>query len=203
MIGVYNIALMKPWMFAGIALIAGAGLGGPRAAAYPLPVLRRAEPKRSLRPEQAPPLRPANATLTAIPGIKVGHHTLAERSTGCTVILIEGGATAGVDVRGAAPATKETDLLSPANLVEQIHAISLSGGSAFGLDSASGVMKYLEDKGIGFPFCGAPVRTVPAAALFDLPVGNAKIRPTPDCGYRAAVAASSAAVPEGSVGAGA
>ena len=149
------------------------------------------------------PARPRNATLTSVPGIRVGHHTLTERPTGCTVILTEGGATAGVDVRGAAPATKETDLLGPANLVEQIHAIVLSGGSAFGLDSASGVMKYLEDRGIGFPFGGAHVPTVPAASLFDLPIGNPKIRPTADCGYRAAVAASSAPVTDGSVGAGA
>src|SRR5947199_10534319 len=98
------------------------------------------------------PFRAAeNATLTAVPGVKVGHFTLKERPTGCTVILVEAGATAGVDVRGAAPATRETDLLSPANIVQQIHAISLSGGSAFGLDAASGVMKYLEEKGIGFP----------------------------------------------------
>src|SRR5437879_1364404 len=79
----------------------------------------------------------ANATLTAVPGVKVGHFTLKERPTGCTVILVEAGATAGVDVRGAAPATRETDLLSPANVVQQIHGISLSGGSAFGLDAAS------------------------------------------------------------------
>src|SRR5947207_6692093 len=87
-----------------------------------------------------------NLTLTAVPGVKVGHFTLKERPTGCTVILVEAGATAGVDVRGAAPATRETDLLSPANVVQQIHGISLSGGSAFGLDAASGVMKYLEEK---------------------------------------------------------
>src|SRR5437879_6826447 len=85
-----------------------------------------------------------NATLTAVPGVKVGHFTLKERPTGCTVVLTEGGATAAVDVRGAAPATRETDLLNPVNVVQQIHAIALSGGSAFGLDSAGGVMKYLE-----------------------------------------------------------
>src|SRR5437870_5037022 len=119
---------------------------------------------------QRPPAA-ANDTLTAVPGIKVGHHTLAERPTGCTVVLAEAGATAGVDVRGAAPATRETDLLNPMNVVEQIHAVTLSGGSAFGLDSATGVMKYLEEKGIGFPFGGAHVPTVPGASLFDLPVG--------------------------------
>lgn len=151
-------------------------------------------------------LQPAahtNNTLTAVPGIKVGHHTLTERPTGCTVILAEAGATAGVDVRGAAPATRETDLLNPVNLVQQIHAIVFSGGSAFGLDSAAGVMKYLEEKGIGFPFGGAHVPTVPGASLFDLPVGDPKIRPTADCGYRAAKSATDAAVSEGSVGAGA
>ena len=145
----------------------------------------------------------SNATLTAVPGIKVGHQTLAARPTGCTVILAEAGATAGVDVRGAAPATRETDLLNPVDIVQQIHAIVLSGGSAFGLDAAGGVMKYLEDKGIGFPFGGAHVPTVPGASLFDLPVGNPKIRPTADCGYQAARAATDEPVTEGSVGAGA
>ncbi len=87
-----------------------------------------------------------NVTLTAVPGIKVGHHTLTERPTGCTVVLAEAGATAAVDVRGAAPATRETDLLDPVNLVQVAHAIVLSGGSAFGLDSASGVMRYLEER---------------------------------------------------------
>lgn len=144
-----------------------------------------------------------NATLTAVPGIKVGHHTLAERPTGCTVVLVEAGATAGVDVRGAAPATRETDLLSPGNLVQVAHAIVLSGGSAFGLDSAAGVMRYLEEKKIGFEFGRAYVPIVPAAALFDLSVGDGTIRPSADCGYRAASAASTAPVREGSVGAGA
>ena len=142
-----------------------------------------------------------NATLTAVPGIKVGHYTLTERPTGCTVILVEGGATAGVDVRGAAPATRETDLLDPVDLVQQIHAVALSGGSAFGLDSASGVMKYLEEKGVGFPFGGVHVPTVPAASLFDLQVGNPRIRPTAECGYQAARAARTTPVKEGSVGA--
>src|SRR6266566_4467314 len=97
------------------------------------------------------PVRAAemNTTLTAVPGVKVGHFTLKERPTGCTVVLTESGATAAVDVRGAAPATRETDLLNPVNVVPQIHAIALSGGSAFGLDAATGVMKYLEEKGIG------------------------------------------------------
>ena len=144
-----------------------------------------------------------NSTLTAVPGIKVGHHTLTERPTGCTVVLAEAGVTAGVDVRGSAPATRETDLLNPVNLVQVAHAVVLSGGSAFGLDSASGVMKYLEEKKIGFEFGRSHVPIVPAAAIFDLPVGNGLIRPGADCGYQAARAASSGPVVEGSVGAGA
>ncbi len=145
-----------------------------------------------------------NLTLTAVPGVKVGHHTIVERPTGCTAILVENGATAGVDVRGAAPASAETDLLKPVNLVQQIFAISLSGGSAFGLDARSGIMRYLDDKNIGFKASGSiNVPIVPAASLFDLNVGsNPKSRPTADCGYRAAQAASSAPVTEGNVGAG-
>ncbi|MEO8257859.1 MAG: P1 family peptidase [Acidobacteriota bacterium] len=149
------------------------------------------------------PAAQVNRTLTAVPGVKVGHFTLGGRPTGCTVVLTEAGATAGVDVRGTAPATRETDLLNPVDIVQQIHAIVLSGGSAFGLDSATGVMTYLEEKGIGFPFGGAYVPTVPAASLFDLAVGDSKIRPTADCGYQAAKAATSGPVVEGSVGAGA
>ena len=146
---------------------------------------------------------PKNATLTAVPGIKVGHHTLSERPTGCTVILAEAGVTAGVDVRGSAPATRETDLLNPVNLVQIAHAIVLSGGSAFGLDSASGVMRFLEERRIGFAFGAAHVPIVPAAAIFDLSVGDGRIRPGADCGYQAARAATDMRVPEGSVGAGA
>lgn len=144
-----------------------------------------------------------NATLTAVAGVKVGHHTLTERPTGCTVVLVEAGATAGVDVRGAAPATRETDLLDPVNSVQQVHAIVLAGGSAFGLDAASGVMRYLEEKRIGFAFGSARVPIVPGAALFDLRVGDPMVRPAGDCGYRAAAGASAAPVAEGNVGAGA
>src|SRR5262249_9154347 len=118
-------------------------------------------------------------------------------------ILAEAGATAGVDVRGAAPATRETDLLRPGNVVQMVHAIVLSGGSAFGLDTASGVMRYLEEKRIGFEFGPSHVPIVPAAALFDLGVGDGTIRPAADCGYQAARTASAAPVQEGSVGAGA
>jgi L-aminopeptidase/D-esterase-like protein len=142
--------------------------------------------------------------LTAVTGIKVGHHTLTERPTGCTVILTEAGAVAGVDVRGGAPGTRETDLLDPVNMVQKVHAIVLAGGSAFGLDSASGVMRYLEEKGVGFDAFVAKVPIVPAAILFDLGVGGSpKIRPSAECGYAAAQAATDGPVAEGSVGAGA
>jgi L-aminopeptidase/D-esterase-like protein len=142
--------------------------------------------------------------LTGIAGIKVGHSTLAERPTGCTVVLAEAGAVAGVDVRGAAPGTRETDLLNPVNLVDRVQAIVFAGGSAFGLDAASGVVRYLDERKVGFPTPYGPVPIVPAAILFDLGVGsNPAIRPGADCGYRAATAASTGAVEEGSVGAGA
>ena len=146
-----------------------------------------------------------NRTLTAVPGIKVGHHTLSERPTGCTVILAEGeGAAGGVSQRGGAPGTRETDLLDPANMVDKVNAVVLSGGSAFGLDAATGTVRWLEEHNIGWDVRIAKVPIVPAAILFDLPVGgNPRIRPTADCGYRAAEAASTAAVPEGTVGAGA
>src|SRR5262249_11630631 len=145
----------------------------------------------------------ANNTLTAVPGIAVGHYTLTERPTGCTVIIIERGATAGVDVRGAAPATSETDLLTPEKMVQAIYGISLSGGSTFGLESRGGVLKYLEEKKIGIAYGGMRIPIVPAASIFDLPVGDARIRPGADCGYRAAMAATTNPVQEGSVGAGA
>jgi len=146
----------------------------------------------------------AGSGLTRVPGIKVGHFTLAERPTGCTVVLTEGGAVAGADVRGGAPGTRETDLLSPVNTVEKVHAIVLSGGSAFGLDAASGAVRYLEERGVGFDVGVAKVPIVPAAILFDLGVGGRPdVRPGADCGYNAAKAASDGAIPEGSVGAGA
>jgi L-aminopeptidase/D-esterase-like protein len=141
--------------------------------------------------------------LTAVAGIKVGHHTLRERPTGCTVILTEAGAVAGVDVRGGAPGTRETDLLDPVNTVQKVNAIVLAGGSAFGLDAASGVVRWLDEKGFGYDARVAKVPIVPAAILFDLGVGDAKIRPTADCGYAAAQAATDGPVAEGSIGAGA
>ena len=142
------------------------------------------------------------AGLTAVAGLKVGHVQVAGRPTGCTVVLAEGGAVGGVDVRGSAPGTRETDLLNPINTVEKVHAVVLSGGSAFGLDTASGVMRYLDEHEIGFATGFGKVPIVPAAVLFDLNVGDPKIRPTADCGYRASVAASSGVVAEGNVGAG-
>lgn len=146
----------------------------------------------------------SNSTITAVPGIKVGHYTLTERPTGCTVILVEGDAVGGVSQQGAAPATRETDLLHPLNLVDKVNAVVLTGGSAFGLDAASGVVRWLEEHNVGFPTASGRVPIVPAAAIFDLSVGrNPKIRPTADCGYRAAAAASASAVAEGTVGAGA
>ena len=142
--------------------------------------------------------------ITNVTGIKVGHFTRPERPTGCTVILAEYGAVGGVDVRGSAPGTIETDLLDPVNLVPHVHAIFLSGGSAFGLDVATGVRKYLYERKIGFETRVAKVPIVPGAILFDLAVGNRPdIWPTADCGYRAAMAASDGPVAEGNVGAGA
>jgi len=145
----------------------------------------------------------AGGSITDVPGIKVGHFTLTERPTGCTVLLCEAGGTAGVDVRGSAPGTRETDLLNPINMVQQVQAILLSGGSAYGLDAATGVMRYLEERGLGFPIGGGVVPIVPAAILFDLGVGNFKIRPNAESGYQACVAASTGPVAEGNVGAGA
>ncbi len=142
-------------------------------------------------------------SITDIPGILVGHYTDAENKTGCTVILCPpDGAVGGVDVRGPAPATRETDLLRPGHLVERVNAVLLTGGSAFGLDAAAGVMRFLEEKNIGYDTGVARVPIVPAAAIFDLAVGSAKARPNADAGYRACVAATSGAVAEGRVGAG-
>jgi L-aminopeptidase/D-esterase-like protein len=143
------------------------------------------------------------ASITDVAGIKVGHFTDSRRPTGCTVIMCEEGAVGAVDVRGAAPGTRETDLLNPINTVQQVHAVVLSGGSAFGLDTATGVMRYLEERGIGFDTRVARVPIVPAAILFDLGVGDPKIRPDAEAGYKACKAATTDAPAEGNVGAGA
>jgi L-aminopeptidase/D-esterase-like protein len=145
----------------------------------------------------------AGKGLTAIPGLKVGHHTLDGRLTGCTVVLAEAGAVGGVDVRGGAPGTRDTELLNPVNTVPEVHAIVLSGGSAFGLAAADGVMKYLDEKGVGFRTSRGAVPIVPSAILFDLGVGDPGIRPGPDCGYAAARSAGPQPAAEGNVGAGA
>jgi len=141
--------------------------------------------------------------ITDVQGIKVGHFTESRRPTGCTVLLFENGAVAGVDVRGSAPGTRETDMLNPVNTVEKINAILLTGGSAFGLDAASGVMRYLDERGQGVRVGKAIVPLVPAAVIFDLGVGDGSIRPTAESGYKACQAASAGKVAEGSVGAGA
>ena len=146
----------------------------------------------------------ATLGLTAVDGIKVGHHTLTSRPTGCTVVLVEAGAVAGVDVRGGAPGTRETALLDPTKTVQEVHAIVLAGGSAFGLDAASGVVRYLAERDIGYDTRVAKVPIVPAAILFDLGVGDdPTIRPTAECGYRAAEVSTADTVAEGNVGAGA
>ncbi len=143
-------------------------------------------------------------SITDIAGIEVGHHTLTERPTGCTVILARDGAVGGVDVRGGGPGTREIALLDPVNSVQEVHGIVLSGGSAYGLETAGGVMRYLEEQGIGFETGVARVPIVPAAILYDLPVGGKPgVRPGADCGYAAASGAAAGLVAEGSVGAGA
>jgi len=142
------------------------------------------------------------SAITDVKGIKVGHYTDKEAATGCTVILCPTGAVAGADVRGSAPGTRETDLLRPMNLVEKVHAVMLSGGSAFGLDAASGVMRFLEERGFGHETMVARVPIVPAAILFDLNVGNPKIRPGAEDGYKACLKATDKKVAEGCVGAG-
>lgn len=141
--------------------------------------------------------------LTDITGIKVGHFTSLLRPTGCTAILVERGAIAGVDVRGGAPGTRETDLLKPTSTIQTIHAITLSGGSAFGLDSATGVMQFLAEKNIGFDVKVAKVPIVPAAVIFDLNLGDSPIYPTASDGYEAAKLATRGPFAVGNVGAGA
>ena len=144
-----------------------------------------------------------NSTLTAVRGVRVGHWTHRSGSTGCTVVLAEGGAVAGVDVRGGAPGTRETGLLSPEMTVGSVHAVLLTGGSAYGLAAADGVMQHLERQGEGFPVGNSVVPIVPAAVLFDLGVGDPEVRPDARSGRLAAEAASGGPVEMGSVGAGA
>ena len=155
-----------------------------------------------------------NNSLTSLQGILVGHYTDDKRPTGCTVVLCPDGAVAGVDVRGAAPGTRDTDALSPSNTVQEVHGVLLTGGSAYGLDAAGGVMRWLEERGHGFPVGPAIVPIVPAAVIFDLwvddfskarrePTKNPRIRPDAQAGYLACQAANSEPVEQGNVGAGA
>jgi L-aminopeptidase/D-esterase-like protein len=141
-------------------------------------------------------------SIASVPGIRVGHWTDLQAGTGCTVILCEGAAAVGVDVRGAAPATRETDLLRPGSLVGRAHAVLLTGGSAFGLSAATGVMRFLEERQVGIQMRSGVVPIVSAAALLDLGFGRADVRPDAEAGYAACLAATDAETGEGSVGAG-
>lgn len=144
-----------------------------------------------------------HGAITDVPGVRVGHYTDLKAATGCTVVLCELGAIGGVEVRGAAPETRNTDLLRPMHLVERAHAVLLAGGSAFGLDAAGGVVRYLEEKGIGFDAWGvATVPIVSAAILFDLDIGDPHVRPDAEAGYQACLVAGEGEVAEGNVGAG-
>lgn len=156
------------------------------------------DPRRPAADDQASPSR----GITAVPGIRAGHFTYADAATGCTVVIADGGAVGGVDVRGGAPGTVETDLLDPVNTVQTVNAVLLAGGSAFGLAARQGVVRRLEEQGEGFEVGeGLVVPIVPGAVIFDLRVAQA--RPGPECGYRAATDASAGQLAEGSVGAGA
>lgn len=153
---------------------------------------------------KAPPLQALYpGAITDVTGIEVGHFTDSRRPTGCSVVLVREGAIAGVDVRGAAPGTRETDLLQPANLVTHVHAVLLSGGSAWGLDAAGGVMRWLEEHDIGLQTAYALVPIVPAAVIYDLGVGDARIRPDAQAGLAACEAATRLAPQQGNAGAGA
>jgi L-aminopeptidase/D-esterase-like protein len=143
-----------------------------------------------------------NDGITAIDGLLVGHWTDPAAAKGCTVVLCAEGAVASVDMRGGAPATRETDLMRPGSLVERVHAVLLSGGSAYGLDAAGGVMRWLEERGHGFAIRDGVVPIVPAACLFDLGLGKAAPRPGPEAGYAACEAATGGPVAEGTIGAG-
>ena len=154
-------------------------------------------------PSASPALFPG--AITQVRGLEVGQFTDPRRPTGCSVVIARTGAVGGVDVRGAAPGTRETDLLDPANLVGVVHAVLLTGGSAWGLDAAGGVMRWLEEEGVGLYVGSAPgqvVPIVPAAVLFDLHVGDARIRPDAAAGYAACQAAGDE-IAQGNAGAGA
>src|SRR5438445_8875448 len=139
--------------------------------------------------------------LTDIPGIRVGHASDFDALTGCTAILCDGGAVAGVDIRGSATGTSEIDVMSPGHVTDRVHAVVLAGGSAFGLEAASGVRRFLERKGVGFRFGGAVVPIVTSASLFDLGLGKSHVRPTREMGEAAAAAATVNTVNAGAGGA--
>lgn len=145
----------------------------------------------------------SGATITGVHGIEGGHWTNLDAATGCTVILCRNGAVGGVAVRGGSPGTRETDLLNPVNRVDRVHAITLSGGSAFGLAAATGVQRWLEERRIGFETNHAWVPIVPAAILYDLGIGDPSVRPDAESGYAAVAGASDLPLPSGSLGAGA
>ena len=171
------------------ALLASGTIGLTRSSQHPSDMTRASEE--------------SHGSITEVGGIRVGHFTDTRRPTGCTVVIFDKPAVAGVDVRGFAPGTRETDLLNPVNTVQHVNGILLSGGSAFGLDAATGVMRYMEERGFGFRMGAIVVPIVPAAILFDLNLGDPKIRPNAESGYAACQNASDAHVPEGNVGAGA
>ncbi|RZI95414.1 MAG: peptidase S58 family protein [Variovorax sp.] len=149
-----------------------------------------------------PPTAAGDGAITDVAGIEVGHFSDPRRPTGCTVVLVREGAVGGVDVRGAAPGTRETDLLAPGNLVDRVHGIMLAGGSAWGLAATEGAMRWLEERGVGLDVRFGTLPIVPAAVLFDLPMGDARIRPDAAAGYAACEAASTRPPAEGNVGAG-
>src|SRR5258708_9495872 len=177
-------------VFAGALVVAmTSALAGPAGQA-PTPVATQRPSTVTPDPKAAAFAKPAagNMTLTAVEGVKVGSVTLTERPTGCTAILFKEGTTGSVDVRGGAPGTRETDLLNPVNNVQIVNAITLAGGSAFGLDAASGVMKWLDERNIGYPVgASGVVPIVPAATPFYLGFGRSpQIPPRAHCGYTAA-----------------
>ena len=189
-------------ILAGVAIAGATTPARQRWAQSPAPTSTAPRPHGS-----ADLLQPTGGRgLTEVQGIKVGHYTLTERPTGCTVILVDGqGAPGGVSQRGGAPGTRETDLLDPLNMVDKVNAVVLSGGSAYGLNAASGTVRWLEERKVGWPVgASGVVPIVPSAILFDLAFGGKpSVRPDADCGYKAADAASYAPVGEGNVGAGA
>ena len=141
-------------------------------------------------------------SITDVPGLKVGHFTDLASATGCTVVLCEQGAVPGVHVSGASPGGRETEVLRPGYSINLVHAVLLSGGSAYGLDAAAGVMRYLEERGFGYDTVAGVVPIVPSAIIFDLSIGNASVRPTPNDAYAACLSATDKQTSEGSIGAG-